>query len=358
MLNIAVLLSTVGLFYGIIGNYVRGVEGYIELEFILILVNISLGIWLRMKKDALDFVATIMTAQYTFFFLFLVYVGEPEDLKHIWLFTYSIILLYFQGTKKGFYWFMFLISMLLIAPLQGFVDVAYNLYQMSYISFVMVVISIIIHFYQIKMQEAKGIILQQQQDIISTENILKKELHHRIKNNMQFIISLFKLRLHPHMNDDIKRVIKEISSKIKGMSIAHDMLYSSKALMSIDTKEYFLKLIDALKNGYTLDNVEFNVSVKAELNGEQIIYAGLIANEVIINALKYAFDSKGGVINLELFKEGDTTVIKIGDNGKGMSGCQISSFGSDMIRSLAENELKARMEVTVDSGVCYSFYIM
>jgi C4-dicarboxylate-specific signal transduction histidine kinase len=117
-----------------------------------------------------------MTAQFTFLFLYLVYISDPSALKHVWLFTYSIILLYFQGSKRGFFWFTFLISMLLIAPFQGFIEVQYSFYQLFYISFVLVIINLIIRFYQIKMDEAKELIVKQQNKLLNFNAELERQV--------------------------------------------------------------------------------------------------------------------------------------------------------------------------------------
>ncbi|NOR58002.1 MAG: two-component sensor histidine kinase, partial [Sulfurimonas sp.] len=161
MVNIGLLLSSISLLYGIAGNILRDTSGLIPIELFLICVNVGLFFVLRIYKKSFETVALIMTAQFTFLFLFLVYISEPTALKHIWLFTYPIILLYFQKTNNGIYWLIFTISMLIVAPLQGFIEVKYSIFQVTYISFVLMVVSIIIYFYQVKMDEAKDLILQQ-----------------------------------------------------------------------------------------------------------------------------------------------------------------------------------------------------
>jgi len=210
------------------------------------------------------------------------------------------------------------------------------------------------------MDEANTLIKEQENRLIESENILKKELHHRVKNNMQLIISLFKLKLAPFMNPDIQRVIKEVTYKVQGMASVHDILYKQKVITGIDTSEYFTALFDALKNGYDTEHIKFNIKIEAQLSNDQLIYCGLIVNEVVINALKYAFGQNGQEecnIYLNLYDNKKQTILEIFDNGKGMDASVKNSFGSEMIESLIEHELKGKMKLQTDKGVKYTFYM-
>jgi len=162
MVNIGLLLSSCALFYGIITNILLDISRFFLLELTFLFINLILFFVLRSSRKLFESVSVIMTFQFTFLFLYLVYTSEPNDLKHIWLFTYPIILLYFQKTENGIYWLAFTATMLIIAPLQSFIDVKYSLFQVTYISFVLMIVSVIIYFYQVKMNEAKGLILNQQ----------------------------------------------------------------------------------------------------------------------------------------------------------------------------------------------------
>ncbi|MFA6191740.1 MAG: sensor histidine kinase [Sulfurimonas sp.] len=358
MINVGILISTLVLLYTMINN---SIQGSIFVGTAIIVINVIMLIALRKSKKAFEYVATIITAQYTFFFLDIVYSGNPMDVRHAWLFTYSTILIYLQSSKQGAYWFIFFIVMLLIAPLQIFVEVNYSFYEVSYLSLVLMVIFAITHFYQQKMEEANALIKKQENELILSEAILKKELHHRVKNNMQFIISLFKLKLIPYMNPDIQRVIKEVTYKIRGMATVHDMLYKQKILTSIDASQYFITLVNALKNGYETQHIKFDMRIDAELNSDQLMYCGLIVNEVVMNAIKYAFKDReeegGWTINLNIYSDEKQTVLEISDNGQGMDASRITSFGSEMIANLIEHELKGEMKLETDKGVRYTFYI-
>lgn len=162
MINVAILLSSFGLIYGITTNYVRHIENLNTIEALLLSINIVLLFILRKYKNSFSYVSLIITAQFTFLFLFLIYSSEPSALKHVWLYTYPIILLYLQNKKDAIYWVLVTIFVLMLAPIQPFFEVSYSLFQVSYIAVVLVIISIIIHFYQLKMDEAKSLILKQQ----------------------------------------------------------------------------------------------------------------------------------------------------------------------------------------------------
>ncbi len=204
MVNIGILLSSSGLIYGVIGNYIRDVSGFIPLELTLLCMNFIMFFALRKYRHFFEFFAIIMTLQYTFLFLFLIYAGEPSDLKHLWIFTYPIILLYFQKTVHAVYWLVFILIMLIIAPLQGLAVIKYSMYQVTYISFVLVIISIIIYFYQRKIDEAKYIILEKQ-------NMLRnfnKELEKQVKDKTAELI-----KLNESLELKVEQKLEELRSK-------------------------------------------------------------------------------------------------------------------------------------------------
>ncbi|MDX9742617.1 MAG: histidine kinase dimerization/phosphoacceptor domain -containing protein [Arcobacteraceae bacterium] len=202
---------------------------------------------------------------------------------------------------------------------------------------------------------------EQEKQLLIAENIVKKELHHSVKNNMQLILSLFKLKLAPFINSDIQRVIKEVTYKIQGMASVHDMLYKQKILKSIDVSQYFSTLVNALKNGYETEHIQFDLKIDAQLSSDQLIFCGLIVNEVVMNSIKYAFNDtesqRGWIVSLHIYSDEKQTILEISDNGRGMDESRKISFGSEMIESLIRNELKGKMKLETDKGVKYTFYI-
>ncbi len=176
MINIALILSSFAFIYGIVINVIYNIEGYALFEVCLLLINILMFFTLRKFREAFEFVTTIITAQCTVFLLYIMYTSDPESMKHTWLFTYLIVLLYFQKRRNGIYWFIFMIIMLLIAPFQNFVEVKFTFFQISYIVVVLLIVSIIVYFYQIKMNEARDLILEQQELLLNFNTELEKQV--------------------------------------------------------------------------------------------------------------------------------------------------------------------------------------
>ncbi|WP_457749926.1 sensor histidine kinase [Sulfurimonas sp.] len=176
MMNIAFLLSFAGLVFGITINIVRESSTLIPIEIVLLFANIVLLLFLRRNRNYFKRISFIITFQYSMLFLLLVYVSKPDELKHIWLFTYPIVLLYFGNDRSAFFWVAGMVFFLLIAPFQPFIHVSYSFFQVTYISFVFIIVSIIIYFYQKRMDEAKSLIIEQ-------KNMLKKQLDELTKKD-------------------------------------------------------------------------------------------------------------------------------------------------------------------------------
>jgi len=176
MLINALLLSSMALLYAVISNIYRETYGIVPIEVSLIIINIVLFFILRKNRSAFSFVSKMITTQYSLLFLYLFYAYEPNELKHLWLFTYPIILLYFENNKSSVYWLMFMIAMLFLSTVQPFVETYYSLYQVFYLSVVLLVVIAIIYFYKQKMDEAKAVIVRQQESLHSFNTELEKKV--------------------------------------------------------------------------------------------------------------------------------------------------------------------------------------
>ncbi len=240
MINIAIVLSTIGLLTGVISNIIYDISGLITLELVLVITNVILFILLRYQKTSLKLVSLIETGQFTLLFLVLIYIGEPNQLKHIWIFTYPILLLYFQNENQSVYWLVFMVFMLILAPIQPFIDVAYTQFQVIYISVVLIIISAIAYFYQKKIDEAKNLIKRQVEELTNKDRLLTLQSKQAVMGEMISMIA-------HQWRQPLSTVTLSISDlqlkKMLGKDI--DDAYMNKALQDIsDTIVYLSDTID------------------------------------------------------------------------------------------------------------------
>lgn len=157
---------------------------------------------------------------------------------------------------------------------------------------------------------------------LNEKEVLLKEIHHRVKNNLQIISSLLNLQQNSIEGEESLVVFKESQNRIKSMALIHEKLYQSEDLTKIDFPEYIRSLVYHLFKSYAVD---YSV-IRSVINVEDILFdidisipCGLIINELVSNSLKYAFpDGKKGEIEIDLHLEGEKNVLRISDNGIGL----------------------------------------
>lgn len=186
---------------------------------------------------------------------------------------------------------------------------------------------------------------------IRQNELLSKELHHRVKNNMQFIISIYRLKLNPFISNDIDEKLKEIERIIQSMSKTHELLYGQKDITKLDTKKYITLLIDESKKIVSSNNILITQDIDDFLDINQSIFCAIILNELITNAIKHAFEDSG-TINISLRKDKGKHLLIVQDNGKGFIKKDISSnkFGLLLVQSLVEQDLKGKFSITSDKS--------
>lgn len=198
--------------------------------------------------------------------------------------------------------------------------------------------------------------------VVKQKNILMRELHHRVKNNLQIISGLISLQLNKSKHEKVRSELEEANLKIISISTLHDKLFQSKNFYEIYINEYILDLISDLKNSFTSNDIIYHVECESIiLDIEKSIAIGLIINEIITNAIKYAFVSKQNskTINITLTKiANDELELHIFDNGKGFKDSDLTkSFGIKLIQKLTFNQIKGSLNYYNDNGLHYKIII-
>jgi PAS domain S-box-containing protein len=192
------------------------------------------------------------------------------------------------------------------------------------------------------------------------KEILLKEIHHRVKNNMQIISSLLNLQSSYISDAQALEIFQESQNRVRSMALIHEKLYSSKNLGKIDLGEYVSDLVNHLFRSYKADGKGITLNVQAEdvhLGIDAAVPCGLIINELISNALKHAFPlNSQGEILVELQKNRQRVSLRISDNGLGfptdLDFQNTPSLGLQLVNTLVR-QLDGTIELQNGSGTAF-----
>jgi two-component system, sensor histidine kinase LadS len=187
---------------------------------------------------------------------------------------------------------------------------------------------------------------------LEEKEILLKELNHRVKNNMQTIISLIRLQNDEIEDCNINMLLSTIQNRISAMSHLHELLYQKDNITFIDANEYFERIVYEIQQSFE-KNIEVEYYISSTLSPESAIYCGLIINELITNSFKHAFNEyESAVIKINFFKNDKEYLLLYSDNGKGYNTQEKrESLGLILIETLAKKQLKANLKITSNNGV-------
>jgi two-component sensor histidine kinase len=205
--------------------------------------------------------------------------------------------------------------------------------------------------------------------LLEKEQLLK-EIHHRVKNNLQIINSLINLQSELMIDPLHKESLIACRNRIKSMALVHEMLYSTEDLTRIALKSYVNNLVQQLSFTYTGDRreIEFDIQVDASIQFEMdtMIPMGLILNEMITNALRHAYPSGKGVVHVSGTNVNELITISVKDNGIGLNENfdikSVNGLGLQLIQILCDqvdanlfienkNGLKVEMKMTLGNMV-------
>lgn len=193
---------------------------------------------------------------------------------------------------------------------------------------------------------------------LAEKEVLLKEIHHRVKNNMQVIASLISLQADQSQDNTVRDVLEDVTRRVRSMAMVHEKLYQSADLARIDFAEYAQSLLNYLWRSYGNEASDIRLTTKFEpvsLPVNKAVPCGLILNELVSNALKHAFPvNTGGEVTVSL-RNGDQgqVVLRVGDNGQGLPAgfdwSQTNSLGLRLVQMLA-GQIDASVKVSDNKG--------
>jgi two-component sensor histidine kinase len=194
---------------------------------------------------------------------------------------------------------------------------------------------------------------------LQEKELLLREIHHRVKNNLQIISSLLSLQSRTSKDEQAIEMAKESQNRIKVMALIHEKLYRSKDFANVEFNDYIKNLVNDLFASYKVSTSRISLKMDIEnisLGIDTAIPTGLIINELVTNCLKYAFakDTDGEIrISLRSLDDGHNELI-VSDNGVGLPESldikKAESLGLRMITNLTERSLHGKVMIKIDNG--------
>lgn len=208
--------------------------------------------------------------------------------------------------------------------------------------------------YQYKKQLRKNRIIEQQRKDLE---VLNREIHHRVKNNLQVISSLLDLQAQTVNDEKTAEKFLEGSQRVQSMAFIHQNLYQGETVDSIDVQRYIHVLTEHLLQSYNVDPGKIQLTADVDaigLHSDTVIPLGMIINELVSNSLKYAFKNQpSGKIDVFLKKAGDKILLRVKDNGSGIpehiNVTTLNSFGYKIVKAFTQ-KLKATMTIDRKNG--------
>jgi PAS domain S-box-containing protein len=201
---------------------------------------------------------------------------------------------------------------------------------------------------------------------LQEKDVLLREVHHRVKNNMAAIIGLFNLQRQNIVEPHVQTILGELSSRVKAMSLVHEKLYRSESVTRIDFQDYLQSLILHLQTSFSAPGIRFEVKTfGVGMPLDLAVPCGMIVNELITNAIKYAFPGKGPAtagtndcISITMTRDNDTLSLSVADNGVGLPpGFDFDTtktIGLALVRMLGRHQLGGQYVLDRNGGTRFT----
>jgi two-component sensor histidine kinase/ligand-binding sensor domain-containing protein len=192
------------------------------------------------------------------------------------------------------------------------------------------------------------------------KTVMLKEIHHRVKNNLQVISSLLNLQADGITDKRVLTLFEDCRHRVNSMALIHEKMYQSNNLVNIDIRNYIDELIRSLIDAYDMNkSIHLHTDIEDHpFRIDTIVPLGLILNEIISNSLKYAFEEKNeGDLYISLHKKQDNHfVLEVSDNGKGIPARikfeDAETLGMQLIHMLS-GQINGKVSVVIDGGTKY-----
>jgi two-component sensor histidine kinase len=191
---------------------------------------------------------------------------------------------------------------------------------------------------------------------LQEKEVLLREIHHRVKNNMQIISSLLNLQIQHVKDEEAENVLKESQGRVKSMAMIHEKLYQSDSFSKINFKNYAERLVRDIFFSYGIKSHSIVPVLDIEdikIGIDTAIPLGLIINELVTNSVKYAFSEYKGTIKIEFKSSADGLELIVADDGIGLPKDfnfeNTKTLGLQLVNSLVK-QIDGKIKLDISNG--------
>ncbi len=207
----------------------------------------------------------------------------------------------------------------------------------------------------LRLRKANKLLIKRNQQ----KTILVQEIHHRVKNNLQFVRSMLDMQIVADESKQSEKSLNDVSRRIDAMSLVHEMLFIEEEKMGVSIKSYLERLIGFSNTVFSKDvKIKFELVVEnIEMPVEKIVAIGIICSELITNSVKHAFkDHEAPILKISLTKKNEIFQLKVSDNGN-----EINELKEDKLYNLGmrlidifSRQLNGTYEISMEKGYSYT----
>lgn len=367
LLNILILIVS---FFALL-NYFASIVGFISLSDIFekailmyVFLNLTMTYVLRKNKSYFTLVTYIIIFSSLTLFYFALLTPKKDEFRLIWFFLILFAHFVLMGKKSGFILSVFILTCIFsIQIYQGL-----GLSRMSLFTFFnsfIIFTGFIYYFIEKIEKDAKELTrlnktLKEEITITTQERnekaLLLQEVHHRVKNNLHIILSMIQLQQTDKHNESL---LIDLENRINTIAKTYEVLIVNNHLDHIDMTPYILQLVNDIEESFSHlpCKVTLTTQIKATLPLKEAVYVGLIINELITNAYKYAFISNKGNIKIILTQTQQDYTLIVHDNGIGFNQeTQKKSLGTQLIETLVKEQLLGEMHINSMKQTQYTIH--
>lgn len=350
-LIIASIVSMIATLVDIFQNYEHGFFSLAYIEVILLVIY-SVNYFLYRATNVLQRHAFIYAFTFTFHIVVSFFIdGYGVDIMLFLLAVLPIVLFLLLNTKeaiKVLYFICFILVILTLNSYYKWLEPLFNFDIFSQLVLIFPFYVILVYMVEKSRTEAEAKVLSQDRE----KAVLLKEVHHRVKNNMQVIMSLLWLQSEKVEDPKYSKLFLENIDRLSAMALVHESIYKAENFENINMKDYLERILGNLSrvsvHEIKCDLEPLSLDMKSAMN------LGLIVNEIVTNAFEHAYE-KGhqGIISVYLHENDDEITLKVQDFGQGIkSDVDLSkSLGFTLIYDLSSSLEESHVKIKNNDGV-------